>query len=392
MTRNNVSLTKSGLFVREDIGFGLLVYSPYLGLIFACLEKDSERIIMWLDKKVSQAPSVEYEKALGPGWAIPLEEVEYTIPHLLPNSDAWQHLATPNRPILINWLITGDCPLVCQYCYAEDLMRGKCHEPDELDIERISESILSFNPLVVVLTGGDPLSSPYLTRAIELLHKRTGIIIDTNAYIFNSTHLELFKKYNTFVRISMDSERPGINDRLRPVSSEYRKLRRNYNTVEAAINALCQCIEVRIGVAVQTVATKMNFSDLEPLGDKLYKLGVNGWRILMVAPSKDREKVCEKLAGTKKARTRFYEYIRNKLFYKFEKDWNRRMSLQVAQNATANAVILVSPDGTFLTESNVGPRCKVTLDEDHPKKPRLILISDKVSMHAHAERYLNLNI
>lgn len=60
----------------------------------------------------------------------------------------------PHQPILINWLITGRCPLTCRYCYVEDLMRDEALEPKSVDIERIVESILSLNPLVVVVKGG----------------------------------------------------------------------------------------------------------------------------------------------------------------------------------------------------------------------------------------------
>ena len=261
MILQNVLRTKSGLFVRKDAGFGLFVYSPYLGIIFACAEEDSERVIMWLDQRCDKAPSAKYEEVLGPGWSIPLKKAKYLVPpYLLPDADAWPILPNTNRPILINWLLTGNCPLSCKYCYAEDLMRGKCQEPNETDIEQIAETILSFKPLAVVLTGGDPLFSPNLEKAIILLHQKTGLIVDTSAYTFNSNHLRIFKQYNVFVRISIDSERPRINDELRPVSNEYPKMRKKHSsTVDAAINALTQCIDENISIAVQTVATTLNF-------------------------------------------------------------------------------------------------------------------------------------
>lgn len=254
MIIQDVLRTKSGLFVRKDAGLGLFAYSPYLGIVFACVEKDSEKVLMWLDQKCHKAPSAKYEKALGAGWSIPLKDVEYPVPpYLLPDVDAWPILPNTNRPILINWLLTGNCPLSCKYCYAEDLMRGKCQEPNETDIEQIAETILSFKPLVVVLTGGDPLFSPHLERAITLLHQKTGIIIDTSAYTFNSNHLRIFKQYNVFVRVSIDSERPRINDELRPVNKTFEKKIKYQSTVDAAINALSQCIDKKVNIAVQTV-------------------------------------------------------------------------------------------------------------------------------------------
>ncbi len=389
MIFQNVLRTKSGLFVREDAGFGLFIYSPYLGLVFACVEEDSERVLMWLEQRCDKAPSAKYEKALGPGWLIPLKDVEYPIPpYLLPDAEAWPILPKPNRPILINWLLTGNCPLSCQYCYAEDLMRGNCPEPNGKEIEQIAEAILSFKPLAVVLTGGDPLFSPHLEKAITLLHKRTGIIIDTSAYTFNSNHLKIFQQYNVFVRVSIDSERPSTNDNLRPVSKAYRKSEKCHSsTVDAAINALTQCIDKKVCIAVQTVATTLNSSDLISFGDKLVRLGVSGWRILMVAPSKERYQAYQKLIGPKQRRKRFIEFIQKELLSR--REWNRRMAVQITHNKTANEVILVSPDGIFRTESNVESGGKVVLDEQHPKLPRLNKILKNVDMHAHVARYLN---
>ena len=68
--------------------------------------------------------------------------------------------------------------------------------------------------------------------------------------------------------------------------------------------------------------------------------------------------------------------------------------MQVVHNKTPNAIILVSPDGTFLTESNVGREeggGKVVIDPENPKKPRIKSIFEKIGMHAHAERYLNIH-
>ncbi len=393
MTQTDVLLTKSGMFVREDEGFGLLVYSPFLGLVFACPMEHAEAIVKWLGNKGRKCPSAEYEKTLGPGWTTSMKDVEYPVTHLLPNPAAWKILPNPKRPILINWLLTGNCPLACPYCYAEDLMRGKCPEPTEDDVEHTVKAILSFQPLVVVLTGGDPLFSPHLSKAIALLHGNTGIIVDTNAYVFNNEHLDLFKRHNVYVRISFDSERPQINSKLRPVNKAYPKLRVLHpSTMEAAVKAICQCVEANVSVTVQTVATTRNFSDLEALGDTLFKIGVNGWRILIVAPSKERYAVYEKLIGSRKTRNRFYEYVLDKVYSKYEKDWHRRMAVQVAHNRTANAVILVSPDGSFYTESNVEHGGKVILDADYPNNPRLDLVLQKVNIQSHAERYLNLDL
>lgn len=388
MILSSVTHTKSGLLVREDTRLGFIVFSPYTGLVFACQTADGEPLLKWLEGESSNAPSLEYEKALGPGWAVSLREADYPSKHLLPNAGSGWSVPYPDYPIVINWLLTGACALQCQYCYAEDLMRGRYNEPNASEVHLIAEAILSFHPLAVVLTGGDPLLSPHLERVLAALHERTGIIVDTSAFTFTAQHLKLFKKYGVFVRISLDSEIPGVHDSLRPPISNA-KANAKKSSSAAAIHAITECLDAGISVSVQTVATKNNRSDLEVFGDKLYRLGIRLWRILIVAPSATNIGLYKELRGTRSGQDRFDKYIEKQLRSKHEKGWNKVMAVQITHNRAPNSVVLVSPDGTFLTEATIEPK-KIVLDEKFPRHPRLEHIFLKVNPYTHAERYLSL--
>lgn len=390
--KHDVHITKSGLVIRNDPSLGLLVYSPYTGLIYAVTKLDSEACISWLDKKVNSPPSEAYLKSLGPGWVIPYEEAAYRIPNLLPFNDPthWPVLPEPTRPITINWLITGMCPLNCLYCFAEDLMRNKRKEPNKSDIIRIIKNILSLNPIVVVLTGGDPLFSPYLEDVIKQLYKHVGIIVDSSAYNFTHNHLKIFKEYNVMLRISLDSEIPKINQLQRPVYFESKICNKSENnTTERALNALCECLNDGVNVTVQSVATKKTANDLVCFGDKLFRLGVKSWRVFKISPSKEKIEGFKMLVGTIRQQNKLYDHIFHELIINHNLRWNKQMALQVTQNENPNAVILVSPDGKFYTESNLKPG-KILLDELNPNKPGISKLKSKINMSSHAERYLNI--
>src|ERR687898_259312 len=133
-------------------------------------------------------------------------------------------------------------------------MRDETLEPKSVDIERIVESILSLNPLVVVMTGGDPLFSGHLAEAAQLLSGKVDMVVDTSGYTFTPKHLELFKRHRVSVRISLDSERPKVNQAQRPLHPQYRKLAKlGVPTAVAAMNTLCQCLDTGLCVTVQTV-------------------------------------------------------------------------------------------------------------------------------------------
>ena len=373
----------------------MITYNPFSGLFYACASKDKNKLLRWLNGNNSEPPSPIYKKTLGVGWDIAIKDAEYPTPHLLPSPNEWATVPPANMPILINWLITGNCPLACKYCYAQDVMHGKYPEPDIKSINNIADKILSYDPLVVVLTGGDPIVSPHLERAIKLLRNKVGIIVDTCGYSLKQEQIEMFRDYGVLIRISLDSEIPRINRFLRPVSTEFKTSNGGpfADSAKAALNAIVECVDNDVKVTVHSVATKNNQSDFEAFGNKLFKLGVRGWRILLVSPCKANIKMYNKLIGDKTSQKRFYSRIVEQIMSKQRNTWYEGMSVQIINNAIPNDVILVAPDGTYLTESNLTKQNsgKVIIDLEAPKNPKIECIRTHVDMNAHTARYLYLH-
>jgi len=392
---DTVLRTKSGVFVRRDEGIGLLAYSPYTGLSYAVPEGDAEKVLKWLALRGKVELPIAYERTLGVGWKTPFHRAKHTIPHLLPDLKAWHNVPSLSRPITINWFITGRCPLACRYCYAEELMRNEDSEPSADQIAEIADSILALNPLVVVLTGGDPLFSPRTQAAAERLRGKVGLVLDTSGYTFKQAHLDFFKRDNISVRISFDSEIPRVNQFQRPLYSKYTALvKSGVSTLEAAVNTLEKCLQNGITVTVQTVATKRTVNDLPAMGDKLFRLGLRSWRVLRVIPSKasiEGYRLLEQELPTRKLRVKdkAYAFVFEKLLDLHRATWRSGMALQVTANDIPNSVILVSPDGNFFTESNIKIE-KLLIDPQRPKRPRVDQIHSNVNMQAHADRYLNI--
>ncbi|HDY76156.1 MAG TPA: radical SAM protein, partial [Candidatus Marinimicrobia bacterium] len=354
-TINTARLTRSGLMVKNDEDLGFLVFSPYTGLIHAIHEKLSLSVEKWLNKSSKVTVPDSIVNALGPGWKVNISDGVFTSPHLLPEKSTWTWVNPPRFPIVVNWLITGNCPLECKYCFAEDLMRDERNEPDIKQLQQTAKSILHLNPLVVVLTGGDPLMSPHLEFIITTLAGKVGIIIDTSAYVLSNKHIKLFKRHKVVVRISIDSERPKKgHEAQRVLYRKYTGSRKRGSTLTAALSGLCSCLDAGVSVTVQTVATKKTANDLMGLGDKLFKLGVGFWRIFKVAPSKANMSNYLRLVGKRydndkpvhgKASRGPYEHIFKMIQGAHNFHWKKKMAIQTSQSTSPNAVILVSPDG-----------------------------------------------
>jgi MoaA/NifB/PqqE/SkfB family radical SAM enzyme len=165
-------------------------------------------------------------------------------------------------------------------------------------------------------------------------------------------------------------------------------------TLEAAVYALCKCLEAGIAVTVQTVATKKTINDLPSMGEKLFRLGIRSWRVLKVIRSKasmEGYKSLEQENPTRRMRVKdkAYRYVFEQLLSLHRASWQSRMALQVTENERPDSVILVAPDGTFLTESYLKIE-KVELDPRNPKNPKIERVLSGINVKAHAERYLNI--
>jgi molybdenum cofactor biosynthesis enzyme MoaA len=264
-------------------------------------------------------------------------------------------------------------------------MMGLPDPPSSDSVVERAQTILSFGPLAVVLTGGDPLQSRWLNLAIEQLSGRAGLIVDTNGVGLTDEHVGLFQRNGVAVRISMDSEMSVVNARLRPSNC-------GESSAAVALDAICRCTAAGLPVTVQTVATVFNVSDLPFLGDKLFRLGVRHWRILQVAPSVGSSEGYRIASGSDRtARSlpfdRAWSTLRTRKLPPRVRSWASGMAVTTVGRKSPNAVILVGPDGVFYTESDllVG---KTLIDPGSPCTPALDSIHLRVDMLSHIKRYL----
>jgi pyruvate-formate lyase-activating enzyme len=395
---NETLLTRSGVYARIEPRVGLFCFSPTTCLLFAVAESESRSTLQWLQGGPAVQVSDATQARLGKGWFKSKAQVQIEGPQLLPTAESWGTLPILRQPLAINWLITGQCPLACRYCYAEDLMRSRVQEPERVDVQKIADAILRYSPLYVVLTGGDPLFSPFLRSAIESLSGKTGIIVDTSAYTLTKRHVETFRDHGVGVRISVDSARPKVNDSQRIVYSELPIGARRGGALERALRGIDLCLDADVSLTIQTVATKKNANDLVDLGDRLFRMGVKSWRVFKVAPSQLRMSEYLLLVGGKTDKGGIYSSRKKDGPYKFvfknlveshRLHWKASMALQLTMSESPNSVVLVSADGRFFTESNTG-QGKVLIDPRSPRRPSINSLATIVDMAGHASRYLNL--
>lgn len=293
--------------------------------------------------------------------------------------DQWKNLPVGDTPLVINWMITGECNFKCVYCYARDLMHQAVAEPDEDLIWTTLDHIMSFNPVAVVLTGGEPLLNPFLDCIIQKLSLYTSVVIDTNATLLEENHVRLFQENQVHVRVSLDSHRSQINmkTRIAVEKKAYSKL------FQHALDGLSLLKEYKVPVTINTVATTKNYDDILRVQEIMRNFGIVKMRVRLVEDWGASDSY-QKLLGDEKRLMRAI----GRLDCGGSED--NLPPLYCSRNRQRNSVVLVGPNGYFYTESQLEGRGKILIDEDSPQRPSDEAIKRNVDVHAHASRYLCL--
>lgn len=129
------------------------------------------------------------------------------------------------------------CNIACKYCY-QNAEREANNFSKKYDLDKII-NILDVKKEEFTLFGGEPLMLPLkdLERVFQWGFKQFGRnTIQTNGILIKDKHIELFKKYNVHIGLSIDG--PGeLNDVRWQRSLE--QTRKNTATVEKLIPILC---------------------------------------------------------------------------------------------------------------------------------------------------------
>lgn len=369
-----VELTKSGVFIRDDKELGARVFSPFTGLFFNVPEQDVPKVKAWLNRS-SDDVDIYYKTTIGLEWDINFQDA-YT----LTPSDAFDIM--PDRvirlPMVINWILTGQCTHKCSYCYAADMRNTPSTLISKEAVDIIIERILSYEPIAVVLSGGEPLLCKFLDYIIEQLYDKVGLILDTNGHLLNEERLHFLNKYNVVIRISVDSLISKNEKKFRTFGSS--KL--DKEELNITIEALNLCLRNEAKVIVHTVVTTANVNDLLSMGEKLYSLGVKVWKLMELACFDKKRLLPFHIEHEK-----FRKVFLSRLHMRERSQWNQRMRIIYQRNKPniPNSTILVNPKGEFVFQSIENG--KIPIDNENPFQPTLDKIYTCIDLWEHQRRY-----
>lgn len=380
-----VTRTRSGLYARYDKDVGLFVFSPFTGLFFGVHDNDVPMVLDWLQGKSNYIPD-RYGRVLGTGWFCD-ESVGGQSDQLLPDLASWGAMTFPSRPLLVNWLITGQCTHDCVYCYAKDEMHEHSIEPGMDDLRAVADQIIALQPLAVVLSGGEPLLSPHLFEIIDYISDRVGVFVDSNGYLLEQRHIDYFKSRGVVLRLSIDSLRPSSNCRVRPLRGQHQDGAPLLNRI---VRGLSMCLDSGLTTVVHTVLTRENMNELVDMGERLLNVGLKVWRIMVLDDTPLSDEVRKKLwYEDEAARDKAYRHVYSELA---KKNWyDMKVLIRRTPKVDANNVILVNTKGEFKKQSSIRGMGKVFIDSANPFSPQLGAGRTNFEWVPHYDRYLNFS-
>ncbi|MEI6218572.1 MAG: radical SAM protein, partial [bacterium] len=177
-------------------------------------------------------------------------------------------------PLLVQALITYDCPLRCSHCLAGGCDTNETIMPLSL-FESVAQQVASLNVPELLLTGGEPLSHPEMPAIIESLRKHhISWTLNTAAMPDKAAKKAMESCPPSFVAVSLDG--PAL------VHDSFRGLNGSHEAALESIHYFSGLADY--GVAAGTTVTTMNFPYLEETFNIVLASGASSWGIHLLVP------------------------------------------------------------------------------------------------------------
>lgn len=279
---------------------------------------------------------------------------------ILDKSDDYNTLT---NPLVINWNINGQCQNNCKYCFSKDYVNIPARI-SKLQLDNIITQIKTLSPLLVVISGGEPLLFPEIKYVIDSIMKFSHVILDTNGFCLDEEFILYCKSNKVLLRVSLDDYRSHINDNIRKSSI--------INSTELVLDKINTMLDLYINFIIHSVLSDDNIDYIIEYGEYLLSIGVRFWEIQVVIPYiGDKENLNRKLIEL----NNFYQSVKSHMCIKIHKN-----------SENENGIILINPKGEFLTRKTNSLK-KELIDPQNCCNPSLDTLISVLDMKNHFKRY-----
>lgn len=171
------------------------------------------------------------------------------------------------------WVLNSACPSRCVYCDIESQHRTP--GLSAVEVAKAARDVISAGFREVIFVGGEPLLSPELPAALDVLAGRCEVALFTGGVPgFLDRALELVARGVSRLVFSIDSGRDAENDLVRGRKGITRDLVALVERVRADLP--------RVDVSFNTVVSRHNVESLDATWDRLRAFRPSSWSLTLV--------------------------------------------------------------------------------------------------------------
>lgn len=178
-------------------------------------------------------------------------------------------------PMDVELLLTHNCNLKCKHCFqSSESHSDRRNHLSVSEWKRIFRQLESVNVYNVIISGGEPMIYPHFEELLRIATDlRMSFSILTNGMLISDSNLDIFKKKNVSVTISLDGATAELHEYLRGRNT-YKRLMRNIELL----------VENDVKLNIAHVVNTHNKKHLEELVCFLIDKGVKNLSINLVEP------------------------------------------------------------------------------------------------------------
>lgn len=154
-------------------------------------------------------------------------------------------------PAILHWEVTPLCNHNCIHCYNYWRHDTDCLALDKtINLVDIANKIVSFKPVAVVVTGGEPFLLFEELKEPILVLRKAGIIvsINTNATLVNDEITSFLKQYNIGTLVSLPCDNAKTCDAITNVEGSHQRITQGVKTL----------VKGGVNVTVNMVVSQLN--------------------------------------------------------------------------------------------------------------------------------------
>lgn len=182
------------------------------------------------------------------------------------------------NPLIVIWEVTRACALACRHCRAEAIHRRDSRELSEEEAFQFVDQVVRAEPMIFILTGGDPMHRPDLLSIVKHASDR-GLRVAMSPSAtprFLKTDLRLFREAGLQrISLSLDGASRETHDAFRGVPGTWDRTMAGIEKARAA----------GIDFQINTTFTRQNIGELEEFVRLLKKINPAVWSVFQLVPT-----------------------------------------------------------------------------------------------------------